>query len=146
MLLPARVSTGPHQLEYWLDRPVRSLMESLQWRILDESKYLGVKTWKFPFDLWVYGELLHEDPPDLLIEVGNKFGGSALWFANLFDAMNHTGRVVAVDIDHSILHPLTSHPRITWIEGDAVDAFEKAKALVRPHDKVMVVEDASHLQ
>jgi len=62
---------------------------------------MGVKTWKFPFDAWVYLEMLVENPPDVLIEVGNRFGGSALMFAHLFDQLNVPTRIIAVDIDHS---------------------------------------------
>ena len=89
---------------------------------------MGVKMWKFPFDAWVYLEMLVENPPDVLIEVGNRFGGSALMFAHLFDQLNVPTRIIAVDIDHSELHPLPlAHPRITWIEGDALEVFPRAK-------------------
>jgi len=70
-----------------------------------------------------------------------------LFFADLFDTMGlHPGRIIAVDIDHSNLHSLPkSHPRITWIEEDAVHAFDQVAGLIDPiHDTVMVIEDASH--
>ena len=134
-------------MEDWLDRPVKDWLERLQWRILDQSTYHGVTTWKFPFDIWMYRELLYEQMPTVVIEIGNFAGGSALFFADLFDTMNHyPAKIIAVDIDHSNLHDKSkSHPRITWIEADAIEAFEQVAALIDPiHDRVMVIEDASH--
>jgi len=117
----------------------------LQWLILEESKYSTVRTWKFPFDAWVYLEILAEDPPDVLVEVGNRFGGSALMFAHLFDQLGVDTRIIAVDIDHSELHPLPlAHPRITWVEGDALEVFPRVQSLITQFDSVMVIEDASH--
>jgi hypothetical protein len=40
-------------MEDWLDRPIRDWLELLQWRILDQSTYDGVTTWKFPFNIWL---------------------------------------------------------------------------------------------
>ena len=133
-------------LEDHLDAPLRSYLKQLQWIILEESKYMGVRTWKFPFDAWIYLEILHADPPDVLIEVGNRFGGSALMFAHLFDQMNTNTRIIAVDIDHSDVHSISrNHPRIVWVEGDAIAVFPQVEALVHPHETVAVIEDASHI-
>ena len=150
---PERISTivstaiarrCPWTLEHWSDRSVADYMRSLQWKMLDNSTYFGVKTWKFPFDIWVYRELLVESRPDVLVEIGNRFGGSALWFAHLFDVLGR-GRVIAVDIDHSEVHPLARrHPRITWIEGDGVAAAARVAPLIAAGESVFVVEDASH--
>ncbi len=134
-------------MEDWLDRSVRDWLEVLQWKILDQSTYDAVQTWKFPFDLWMYRELLVRERPTVIVEIGNFAGGSAMFFADLFDTLGHEpGRILAVDIDHSNLHAKPqSHRRITWIEGDAVEAFDTVSRLIDPvHDKVMVIEDASH--
>ena len=131
-------------LEDWTDKPISTYLESLQWRILEKSTYLGVETWKFPMDIWVYREIIYDTMPSLLIEIGNNKGGSTLWFAHLFDLLGK-GRIIAVDIDQKLIDPRArNHPRITWIEADAVDAFTMVKPLVKPEDTVMVVEDASH--
>jgi diketogulonate reductase-like aldo/keto reductase/cephalosporin hydroxylase len=145
----AQAKGCPFYMEDWLDRPMRDWLEVLQWRILDKSEYDGVTTWKFPFDLWMYRELLAEQLPTVLVEVGNYAGGSALFYADLYDTLGHAeGRIIAVDIDHSMLHEKArSHPRITWIEDDAARAFSRVRELIDPvHDKVMVIEDASHEQ
>src|ERR1700759_3672953 len=37
----------------------------------------GVRTAKCPFDLWIYQEILWETRPDLIVECGTAWGGSA---------------------------------------------------------------------
>ena len=133
-------------MEDWLERPVKDWLEILQWRILSKSTYHGVKTWKFPLDIWMYREIPVKELPTVLVEE-NYAGGSALFFADLFDTLgHHPGRIIAVDIDHSNLHDRAkSHPRITFIEDDAVAAYDAVERLIDPkHDKVLVIEDASH--
>ena len=44
-----------------------------------DTRWLGVRTDKCPLDLWIYQELLHELRPDLIVETGTAFGGSALY-------------------------------------------------------------------
>jgi len=58
-------------------------------RTWQDTRFLGVPVWKSPLDLWIYQELIHELRPDVLIEAGTKFGGSAYYFARLFDLVGH---------------------------------------------------------
>ena len=64
----------------------------------------------------MYRELLVQLKPTVLIEIGNRFGGSALCFADLFDTIGlYPAKVIAVVIDHSDLFAKPrSYPRITW--------------------------------
>ena len=64
------------------------------WRNLT---YRGVTTWKCPLDLWIYQEIIHELHPDLIIETGTAYGGSALYLADLCD-LSGSGEVVTIDI------------------------------------------------
>jgi cephalosporin hydroxylase len=64
-----------------------------------KSHYRGVPIQKFPFDYLIYQMILHEVKPDLIIEIGTMWGGSALYFADLMDAMNiEGGEVHTIDI------------------------------------------------
>ena len=139
-----------------LDSPLRDALSLLQFRTLENQQYLGVQTWKFPPDLWVYTELIQEVRPTLIIEIGNNAGGSALYLSNFLDTLHRKEiseggkdpldcRMICVDIDHSKLHPsATAHPRATFIRSDGASSGPAVRALLQPYDKVMVIEDASH--
>lgn len=134
-------------LESSADMPLREVLEIMQKRIIDgTTRYFGVQTQKNPLDFWVYQEILTARRPDVVLEIGNKFGGSALALAHMLDLIGK-GRVVAVDIDHAHLNPLArAHPRIEFIEGDAsaADIVAEVKRRIPPDADVMVIEDSSH--
>lgn len=107
------------------------------------GQWLGVTAWKCPLDLWVYQEIIAELEPDLIIETGSAYGGSALYMASVCDLVGH-GRVVSIDIAPAGELPL--HERITWIRGDSVAAgtlreVEKERAGAQ---RVMVILDSNH--
>lgn len=108
------------------------------------SVYRGVPFQKSPFDIALYLQLLSALKPATVIEIGARFGGSALWFADMLTAQGIEGaRVLAVDT-----HPEVgfTDPRITLMVGDANDlgavlGEELLAACKRPF---LVVEDSSH--
>lgn len=131
-----------------MGRPFRS---SLDARALDQIQsgtmkmvYRNVPFFKNPFDISLYMLLLSRLAPRTVIEIGSKFGGSALWFADMLTAQGvPEARVVSVDIK-----PLAefSDPRILFLTGDAknlggVLTPELLKACPRPW---LVIEDSSH--
>jgi cephalosporin hydroxylase len=105
--------------------------------------WLGVPVIKNPFDLWIYQEIIHSVRPDLLIEAGTHKGGSAYFFASLFDLIGK-GRVVTVDIEDDVTRP--AHDRIRYIKGSSVapETIEHLMAEARPSASVMVVLDSDH--
>jgi SAM-dependent methyltransferase len=131
-------------MEYNLTTPLRDLLPIMQARIVSSSTYFGVPTQKSPTDFWIYQEIIHEQRPDVIVEIGNFRGGSALALAHLCDNLGH-GRVVAVDIDQrNVAQIVRQHPRITLIEGDAQALFETVRAGIKPGERVLVIEDSSH--
>src|SRR5438046_1805226 len=73
--------------------------------------WLGQPVWQNVLDLWIMQETIAEIKPALLIETGTNRGGSALFFAHLFDLMGQ-GQVVTIDVEK--LHEI-HHPRITFL-------------------------------
>lgn len=104
--------------------------------------WMGTLVEKIPFDLWVQQEIIFETKPDLLIETGTFSGGSAMFYASLFDLMGH-GEIVSVDLDPQ--PNLPTHPRVTYLLGSSVDpeivSDLKARAFGK---KVMVILDSDH--
>ena len=67
-------------------------------------------------DLWTIQETIFELKPALIVETGTNRGGSSYFYAQLFDLMGTSGRVVTIDTARQ--HDLT-HPRITYLIGDS---------------------------
>ena len=105
--------------------------------------WLGVPAEKTPQDLWIYQEIMHETRPDVLIEAGTADGGSAYYFATMFDLMGR-GRVITIDIGDSPKRP--KHNRITYVLGSstAPEIVAKVKSLIAPGERVMVSLDSDH--
>ena len=80
----------------------------------EKTHWMGAPAAKCPMDMWMYQELIHAMKTDLLIETGTLFGGSALFFAHLFDVIGH-GKVISIDID--LKDRLPQHPRIEYLQG-----------------------------
>lgn len=131
-------------IEHSLDMRLGDYLPLLQSRIVQKTHYFGVRTQKNPFDFWVYQEIAHEMQPDVILEIGNNWGGSTLALAHLLDCRNH-GRVIGIDIDQSnIPASVRKHPRISLIEGDAISCFDSAASQIAPGENVLVIEDSSH--
>src|ERR1035437_1517093 len=132
----------------WLDRESRTV-ERFHRIYHDKSettwdqntRWLGTRIQKLPMDLHVYQELLWEAKPDVLLEMGTLNGGSALYFASIFDLMGH-GRVITVDIERQ--PNLPAHPRIAYLLGSstAPEIVRRIEALIKPGETVMAVLDS----
>jgi cephalosporin hydroxylase len=109
----------------------------------DRVTWLGHPIWQNVLDLWVIQETIAEIRPALLLETGTNQGGSALFYAHLFDLLG-TGTVVTVDIER--MQDLR-HARITTLIGSSVSS--EILSLMREHVEaaagpVMVILDSDH--
>jgi cephalosporin hydroxylase len=108
-----------------------------------QVKWLGHPIWQNILDLWTIQETICEVQPGLLIECGTNRGGSALFYAHLFDLLGR-GRVLTIDVES--MHQL-SHPRIRFLIGSSVDqavvriVHEEAAQAAAP---ILVILDSNH--
>ncbi len=131
-------------MEYNLDMPLGKVLQIMQKRIITETTYHGVPAQKSPIDFWVYQEIIFETKPDVIIEIGNYFGGSTLALAHICDILGK-GRIIGIDINHTrIAEQVRKHPRVSLIEGDASQAFERVRKLISQDEHVLVIEDSAH--
>ena len=108
-----------------------------------DVKWLGHPIWQNVLDLWALQEAIAEIRPALLLETGTNRGGSALFYAHLFDLLDH-GTVVSVDVAR--LHSL-EHERAEFLIGSSVDPEIVGVLRQRAQDAdgpVMVVLDSDH--
>jgi cephalosporin hydroxylase len=107
-----------------------------------DVSWLGHVVRKCPLDLWIYQELLVRNRPDLVIETGTLYGGSALFMATIMDVMDH-GRVVTIDKEPKPDRPL--HPRISYWTGSSIDEAIVCEAReAAGGGRVMAVLDSEH--
>lgn len=120
----------------------RELLEAYQQTLVihRDTFWLGRRIKKTPTDAWIYQELIYKTYPDLIIETGTGFGGSALFLASICDLLGH-GRVVTIDIQNR--EPL-EHPRVKKIIGSSIEESTIKQIGINPDERVMIVLDSLH--
>jgi cephalosporin hydroxylase len=105
--------------------------------------YKGVPTYKSPFDIALYQLLLWEQKPRTLIEIGSKWGGSALWLSDVLRSYNVDYTIHSVDI-----HPPEKRkfPGVFFHSGDGRTLADTLSSdlLAQMRRPLMVIEDADH--
>jgi cephalosporin hydroxylase len=107
------------------------------------TRYLGHRVLKAPFDWIVIGDIIQDTNPQIIIEVGSGEGGFTLWMAHLLDAMNSEAEILSIDIKDSASG--IDHKRIKWIVGDALAnrTLQKVEELSKSR-RGIVIEDSDH--
>jgi cephalosporin hydroxylase len=145
---PVSLELGETVRDYWLRRVEQHT----------DDVYAGLRISKFPEDLRVYEHLIWIARPDVVIELGSQFGGSALWFRDRLRAAASYGRVedarvIAVDVDlEQAREGLASadpsyEVDIELLEGDVCDPDlpDRVGALLPKGARCLVIEDTAHL-
>lgn len=112
-------------------------------RTFRDTYWLGTPLLKNPLDMWVYQEILFEKRPDVIVETGTWQGGSAGYFASIFDLLKTDGRILTIDIEK---FPTPENPRVTYLVGSstAPEIADKVRSAIEPDEQVMVVLDSDH--
>jgi cephalosporin hydroxylase len=107
------------------------------------TRWLSVKAYKTPLDLWIYQELIVSLKPELVIETGTAFGGSALFLATVCDAVA-SGEILSIDLESREGRP--THDRVTYLTGSSVAPEILDVVAERAKDKspVLVILDSDH--
>ena len=97
---------------------------------------------KCPADLIAYQQIIHALKPEIIIETGTWYGGSALFFADMCELVDH-GKVLSIDI--LARSPLPVHPRLTYLAGDSTGPIMGLRVLAWAEGKKgLVVLDSDH--
>lgn len=115
------------------------LQAAIEARIMGGTTFMGVPALKNPCDAWVYQEIIWEQRPEVIVEVGNKHGGSLLYLVTLCELFGF-GEVIGVDKART---RYIIDPRLSLIEGDALDVFSEVKEIVAGRS-CLVIEDSAH--
>lgn len=103
--------------------------------------WLGRTVTKYPSDMVLAQEIIYDKKPDVIIETGTYYGGSASFYATVMGAMGN-GDVITIDTS-GIMGP--RHARITYVKGKSTspDVIESVRERVKGKS-VMVVLDSDH--
>ena len=117
--------------------------------IWQNTWYLGHRIWKNPCDLWMMQQIMFEVQPDYIIEAGTMYGGSAIYFAHIFEGLGlNDSKILTFDILDSC-----QDARETRLWKKHVEFFltsstdpEKVKEISErvKGKKVLVVLDSDH--
>lgn len=148
---------GSYRATNWLhaltdeERRLVKDFHALYYRIWDFGRgqgtidlhWMGFHTLKCPLDLWTYQEILVETAPDVIIETGTRYGGSAAYMAAICDLLGR-GRIMTIDIKQMSGQP--RHPRIEYILGlsDSAATLAEVRRAIQPGERVMVILDSDH--
>jgi cephalosporin hydroxylase len=145
----AGVALGAWGMARFERRPERVIAAYHKWfhasgaQTYNNTRWMGTEVQKSPLDLFVFQEIIVETAPGVIVEAGTYKGGSAAFFASLFD-LRQRGRVLTIDIEAYPNRP--QHPRITYLAGSSSDpaTLRQVEALLKPGERVMVVLDSDH--
>ncbi len=110
----------------------------------DLPTYKGIRIVKFPSDIWLLQEIIHKTKPEIIVEVGTLYGGTALYLADLCETLGH-GHIITVD-NGELLGYVPTFPgqaRITPLMGNCEDLYPKVKELTTGKT-TMVILDCCH--
>lgn len=109
------------------------------------TRWLGVSIYKNPLDLWIYQEIIFNLKPDIIIECGTKYGGSALYLATLCDIVGN-GKIITIDIEAQDNRP--QNQRIQYLLGSStsIEIIKQLNESISDNDKVMVILDDLHIK
>jgi cephalosporin hydroxylase len=146
----------PPPVSVELSDPVRNLWFQRILQALTET-YMGISLLKLPEDLRVYEHLLWTSRANVVIELGAKVGGSALWFRDRLAALAACGRIESprvISIDRRTVPAETAldsadpnwRDSITLLNGDVRDAglLEEVRRLLPSGARCLVSEDTAH--
>lgn len=127
------------------ERTIRNFHKLLYYRKLwATTQWMGHRAMQYPSDLIVKQEITARVKPKLLIECGTADGGSALFYAHLFDLIGH-GRVMTIDIEPR--NNLPVHPRIQYVTGSTTSPETVAlahSAAAEAGSPILVILDSLH--
>ncbi len=117
---------------------------------------MGVPLLKFPEDLRVYEHLLWESGANVVIELGTKHGGSALWLSDRLQAFAQHGRIrdpLVISVDRrlwsaraAVSRARASGSSVKFLKGDVRDSKlpDEVAEWIPVGATCLVIEDTAH--
>ncbi|WP_319773481.1 CmcI family methyltransferase [Breoghania sp.] len=121
-----------------------------------DTKYVYSFAWfgrpviQLPEDMIRIQEVIWQIKPTVIVETGVAHGGSLIFYATLFKAMER-GKVIGVELalrDHN-REAIAAHDLSEWISivdgsSTAPESVDQVRAMISPEDTVLVILDSNH--
>lgn len=104
-------------------------------------KYRGIPCLKCPFDFALYQMIIFKCKPDLIIEIGTRNGGSALYLSDLQKLCGIDGQVHTIDLPGN-KHQTTYNQKGIRYFNEGFDGYDLSNT--KGFERVMVIDDGSH--
>lgn len=111
----------------------------------DRDTWLGHRVLKCPMDLMTYQEILFDTRPDVIVETGTFYGGSAFFLATMCELIGR-GRVITIDTRPIPGNPMPKHALIEYLYGpsQSPEILAAVKSRIARHERSMVILDSDH--
>lgn len=112
-----------------------------------KTMWLGVPLYQCATDMLMFQEVIWHTKPDVIIETGSLYGGTAWFFASILEKVNKKAKIISVDLElENIMPQVRKHPMINIITGSSIDPkiLKKVKGMITKKDRVMVFLDSDH--
>ncbi len=110
--------------------------------VFEAVSWMGIQALKNPLDAWIYQEILYEIQPDVVVEIGSRYGGSTKYFADLLEIIGN-GTVISIDPDRG--EYALAHKRVLALTGRSTDPEILAHVKEYCSGKtVLVMHDGDH--
>jgi cephalosporin hydroxylase len=109
-----------------------------------KQEWKGVATLKHPYEMVLYPDLFWRTNPQTIIEIGSFSGGSALWYADIMQALGLSCRIISIDIKPPRLADIPSN--VEFLSGDVANLGRTLtpEVIEKLPRSLVVIEDASH--
>jgi cephalosporin hydroxylase len=112
------------------------------------TEWLGVRTAQNPNDAWIHQEIIVRVKPDVIVEAGTQYGGSAAMWAMILQQVNPEGRVITIDIKDQTTGAKNLQivkDKVDFLVGSSVDPAIVSEVTKRVQGKkVLVILDSDH--
>jgi cephalosporin hydroxylase len=127
-------------VNFWRKRALKAAIDRKE----DNQTWGGHSLRKLPADCIAMQTLLCRCRPQVLVELGSQYGGSALFFSS-FVGLAGIEAIVSVDIQDL---PKPQIPIATFVTGDSgsMEVFAKVKALVGQRTCSVIIDSNHHAE
>eukprot|EP00928_Gymnodinium_smaydae_P091722 TRINITY_DN75454_c0_g1_i1.p1 TRINITY_DN75454_c0_g1~~TRINITY_DN75454_c0_g1_i1.p1 ORF type:complete len:363 (+),score=28.25 TRINITY_DN75454_c0_g1_i1:89-1177(+) len=114
------------------------------------NTFFGIPTWQNPNDAWITQEVISEIRPEVIVECGTRFGGSAVMWWSLLRYIVPNGRVISIDVEPqlsaaALAYAERSEGRLIFLKGDSADPHSFANIQERVgNSRALVLLDSLH--